>query len=218
MFILLIGAILYFGFNIGNVYFRAYQFQDAMTQESRFAAHNPNEVIIAHLRAQADSLGLPEGASKIQIRRKPNRDLDLVRIHRDRAAAVEGAGDRLQSARGEGLLSDRAPARKVMSWSDAVRWRDAQSGAVVFTNGVFDLLHVGHIDLLTAARALGDRLIVALNSDASVRRLKGPSAPRANRGRARVRGGGARVLSMRSRCSIRTRRSRSSWRSIRTCS
>lgn len=64
-----------------------------------------------------------------------------------------------------------------MSWSDAVRWRDAQSGAVVFTNGVFDLLHTGHIDLLTAARALGDRLIVALNSDDSVRRLKGPQRP-----------------------------------------
>ncbi|HLB08051.1 MAG TPA: D-glycero-beta-D-manno-heptose 1-phosphate adenylyltransferase [Gemmatimonadaceae bacterium] len=64
-----------------------------------------------------------------------------------------------------------------MSWSDAVRWRDAEPGVVVFTNGVFDLLHVGHIDLLTAARALGDRLVVALNSDASVRRLKGPPRP-----------------------------------------
>jgi len=64
-----------------------------------------------------------------------------------------------------------------MSRSDAVRWRDAESGSVVFTNGVFDLLHVGHIDLLTAARALGDQLIVGLNSDASVRRLKGPRRP-----------------------------------------
>ena len=73
IFILLIGATLYFGFNVGNVYWRAYQFQDAMTQESRFAAHNANEVIVAHLRAQADSLGLPDGAQKIQIRRKPNQ-------------------------------------------------------------------------------------------------------------------------------------------------
>ena len=72
IFVLLIGATLYFGFNIGNVYFRAYQFQDAMTQESRFAARNGNEIIIEHLRAQADSLELPEGAKKIQIRRKPN--------------------------------------------------------------------------------------------------------------------------------------------------
>ena len=64
-----------------------------------------------------------------------------------------------------------------MSWSDAVRWRRAQSGRVVFTNGVFDLLHVGHIDLLSAARALGDRLIIGLNSDKSVHRLKGPTRP-----------------------------------------
>jgi len=48
---------------------------------------------------------------------------------------------------------------------------------VVFTNGVFDLLHPGHIDLLTAARAAGDALVVGVNSDASVRRLKGPSRP-----------------------------------------
>ncbi len=90
---------------------------------------------------------------------------------------MDGEGDQLQSARGEGFLSVRAPARKVLSWSDAVGWREANSGLVVFTNGVFDLLHPGHIDLLTAARALGDRLIVGLNTDASVRRLKGPDRP-----------------------------------------
>lgn len=51
-------------------------------------------------------------------------------------------------------------------------------GKVVFTNGVFDLLHPGHIDLLTAARAAGDALVVGVNSDASVRRLgKGPERP-----------------------------------------
>jgi D-beta-D-heptose 7-phosphate kinase/D-beta-D-heptose 1-phosphate adenosyltransferase len=48
---------------------------------------------------------------------------------------------------------------------------------VVFTNGVFDLLHVGHIDVLTAARAEGDALVVGVNGDASVRRLKGPKRP-----------------------------------------
>ncbi|MBA2683142.1 MAG: D-glycero-beta-D-manno-heptose 1-phosphate adenylyltransferase [Gemmatimonadaceae bacterium] len=64
-----------------------------------------------------------------------------------------------------------------MSWSDAVRWREAESGLVVFTNGVFDLLHTGHIDLLIAARRLGDRLVVGINTDASVRRLKGPTRP-----------------------------------------
>jgi len=48
---------------------------------------------------------------------------------------------------------------------------------VVFTNGVFDLLHPGHVALLQKARALGDLLVVAVNSDASVRRLKGPGRP-----------------------------------------
>src|ERR671928_153715 len=48
---------------------------------------------------------------------------------------------------------------------------------VVFTNGCYDLLHPGHIRLLEQARSLGDILILALNTDASVRRFKGPSRP-----------------------------------------
>lgn len=48
---------------------------------------------------------------------------------------------------------------------------------IVFTNGVFDLLHAGHVRLLERARGLGDLLVVAINSDASVRRLKGPGRP-----------------------------------------
>lgn len=59
----------------------------------------------------------------------------------------------------------------------AVQWRAGQRGAVVFTNGVFDLLHRGHVDLLIAARALGDHLVVGINSDDSVHRLKGPGRP-----------------------------------------
>jgi rfaE bifunctional protein nucleotidyltransferase chain/domain len=53
----------------------------------------------------------------------------------------------------------------------------AEGRRVVFANGCFDLLHVGHVRYLRAARALGDLLIVGLNSDASVRRLKGPGRP-----------------------------------------
>ncbi len=48
---------------------------------------------------------------------------------------------------------------------------------IVFTNGCFDLLHVGHIRYLQEARSLGDRLVVALNTDASVQKLKGPTRP-----------------------------------------
>ena len=58
-----------------------------------------------------------------------------------------------------------------------MEWRARQTGAVVFTNGVFDLLHRGHADLLATARAAGDYLIVGVNSDDSVRRLKGPGRP-----------------------------------------
>jgi D-beta-D-heptose 7-phosphate kinase/D-beta-D-heptose 1-phosphate adenosyltransferase len=53
----------------------------------------------------------------------------------------------------------------------------AAGGSVVFTNGVFDVLHPGHVRYLQAARALGDALIVGVNSDRSVRALKGPSRP-----------------------------------------
>lgn len=58
-----------------------------------------------------------------------------------------------------------------------VRERQASGQRVVFTNGCFDLLHRGHTRLLQRARELGDVLIVGLNSDASVRSLKGPSRP-----------------------------------------
>jgi len=55
-------------------------------------------------------------------------------------------------------------------------WKQ-QGKTVVFTNGCYDLLHPGHVRLLEQARSLGDILILALNSDASVRRMKGPSRP-----------------------------------------
>ena len=52
-----------------------------------------------------------------------------------------------------------------------------KKGSVAFTNGVFDILHAGHVDLLSAARDAADALIVGVNSDESVRRLKGPTRP-----------------------------------------
>ncbi|NUQ19867.1 MAG: adenylyltransferase/cytidyltransferase family protein, partial [Gemmatimonadaceae bacterium] len=74
-------------------------------------------------------------------------------------------------------MSSFDPARKVHDWAGAKRWREQQRGRVVFTNGVFDLLHPGHLDVLRGARERGDALVVGLNSDASVRRLKGPERP-----------------------------------------
>lgn len=77
-----------------------------------------------------------------------------------------------------------------MSWPEAARWRESLAGPLVFTNGVFDLLHPGHIDVLAAARREGAALVVGLNTDDSVRRLKGPTRPvRGERDRAYVLAG-----------------------------
>lgn len=70
------------------------------------------------------------------------------------------------------------PTEKIIERADLLRrYRRPRSGTLVFTNGCFDLLHRGHVEYLYAARQLGDVLVVGLNSDASVRRLKGPSRP-----------------------------------------
>ena len=72
------------------------------------------------------------------------------------------------------------PNPKLLGLSDAVSRREALGKAgkrVVLTNGVYDLLHTGHLYFLQNARALGDGLFVALNGDASVRALKGPLRP-----------------------------------------
>jgi len=65
---------------------------------------------------------------------------------------------------------------QVLTLSQALAWRAAQTGQVVFTNGHFDLLHVGHVRYLQAARAMGAALIVGLNSDASTAARK-PGRP-----------------------------------------
>jgi glycerol-3-phosphate cytidylyltransferase len=76
--------------------------------------------------------------------------------------------------RAERLFGER------FSLDDAVAWREAlraQGRRVVFTNGVFDVLHAGHVTYLAWAREQGDALLVGLNTDDSVRRLKGERRP-----------------------------------------
>jgi D-beta-D-heptose 7-phosphate kinase/D-beta-D-heptose 1-phosphate adenosyltransferase len=89
--------------------------------------------------------------------------------------AVAREGDLL-----EALTPQRGSARKVATRTGAVeqveRWR-RRGWRVGFTNGCFDLLHPGHVHLLAQARGWCDRLVVGLNSDASVKRLKGPERP-----------------------------------------
>ncbi len=80
----------------------------------------------------------------------------------------------------EALTPERGALRKVMSRASAAeqveRWR-RRGWRIGFTNGCFDLLHPGHVHLLEQARSWCDRLVVGLNSDASVKRLKGPARP-----------------------------------------
>jgi rfaE bifunctional protein nucleotidyltransferase chain/domain len=86
-------------------------------------------------------------------------------------------------------------AGKVRPLPAAAAWRQSVAGPVVFTNGVFDLLHPGHVELLEAARREGTALVVGVNSDASARRLgKGDGRPVvAEAARARVLAGLAAV-------------------------
>jgi D-beta-D-heptose 7-phosphate kinase/D-beta-D-heptose 1-phosphate adenosyltransferase len=78
-------------------------------------------------------------------------------------------------SRGNPAARERVLARRAAA--AAVRAAQRRGEQVVFTNGCFDLLHVGHVRSLEQARSLGDRLLVAVNRDASVRRIKGPSRP-----------------------------------------
>ncbi|MGH7562763.1 MAG: adenylyltransferase/cytidyltransferase family protein [Gemmatimonadales bacterium] len=84
---------------------------------------------------------------------------------------------------------------KIVSLDEAVRWRGRLDGPLVFTNGVFDLLHPGHVEYLEAARDLGSHLLVAVNTDRSALSLaKGPARPVADQSaRARVVAGLASV-------------------------
>ena len=69
---------------------------------------------------------------------------------------------------------------KLLTLAEAIAWRErlrAQGKKAVLTNGVFDLLHTGHLHYLQEARRLGDALLIAINSDESVRLLKGPTRP-----------------------------------------
>lgn len=73
LFLLIFSAIMYFGVNAGEIYYRYVQYKDAMSQEIRFRSHLPTERIKANLRAVADSLGLPEDAGIVTVTRDRGR-------------------------------------------------------------------------------------------------------------------------------------------------
>ncbi|WP_200890675.1 D-glycero-beta-D-manno-heptose 1-phosphate adenylyltransferase [Pedobacter lusitanus] len=78
------------------------------------------------------------------------------------------------------MMMNHSPSHKIVSLSELTplvnHWK-GEGKKIVFTNGCFDLLHAGHITYLTEAASLGDILIIGLNSDDSVSRLKGPARP-----------------------------------------
>ena len=74
-------------------------------------------------------------------------------------------------------MIDKDEAKSEMNLENRVAQLKKEGKTIVFTNGCFDILHAGHVRYLQAARALGDVLIVGLNSDESVRGLKGPTRP-----------------------------------------
>jgi rfaE bifunctional protein nucleotidyltransferase chain/domain len=78
------------------------------------------------------------------------------------------------------MMTLRDPMDKIMTWDEAAQWRSTlheEGRKLVVTNGCFDLMHRGHATYLQQARACGDALLVAINSDASVQAIKGPLRP-----------------------------------------
>lgn len=86
--LLVLAAVVYFGVNVGEVYWRYYQFRDDMQQEVRFAAHYTSDAIAGRLRAAADSLGLPEAAGHVIIRRSSS----MISVESDYDEPVELPG------------------------------------------------------------------------------------------------------------------------------
>ncbi len=109
-----------------------------------------------------DALRLANTAGGIAVSRVgtyPVKQEELIDAWETKAPAPDFAPDTWETA-----------AEKIRAWQ-------ARGETVVFTNGCFDILHRGHITYLAQARALGDRLVIGVNSDDSVRRLKGPTRP-----------------------------------------
>ena len=142
-----------------------------------------------HVHAGAGERGAARGrGAPLELRRRPRgheaRHGD--RVTRDELAEADPPRRGGARARMMGRVLDLEAARAVAERPRAAGRR------VVLANGCFDLLHVGHVRYLEAARALGDLLIVGVNGDAAVRRLKGPGRPLMPAARARRDPGGAR--------------------------
>ena len=117
------------------------------------------------------ALGLAAGADPVQAARIGIHAAELAVTKRGTAVV------RYQELLRRASLEEQAgplSLKEVVARVEAERFLGK---TIVFTNGVFDILHAGHVQLLRRARALGDVLVVGVNSDASTRRLKGPTRP-----------------------------------------
>jgi rfaE bifunctional protein nucleotidyltransferase chain/domain/rfaE bifunctional protein kinase chain/domain len=124
---------------------------------------------LTHAVAAASAFVAAGGASAIgRVDAGPAPSRDGVRPRNDFATSSQSRDESATTLNGD------SPRLRCGAVVERVR---AEGGTVVATGGCFDLLHPGHVHTLQAARALGDCLVVCLNSDASVRRLKGPSRP-----------------------------------------
>ena len=113
-----------------------------------------------------DAAKLANVAAGIVVGKVGTQPITLLELR----ASLEINGDGVTGSFINRIASLSAAVIQVQAWK-------ASGQKIVFTNGCFDLLHPGHIHLLNRAKNLGDRLVVGLNSDASVRRLKGPKRP-----------------------------------------
>jgi D-beta-D-heptose 7-phosphate kinase/D-beta-D-heptose 1-phosphate adenosyltransferase len=117
-------------------------------------------------RSLSQAMHIANAAAGVVVSKLGTATADIAEVMHELSAQSDQSGGPPQT----GLQSLPATAQLV------ARWRE-QGLTVGFTNGCFDILHPGHVALLAAARQRCDRLVVALNSDDSVRRLKGPTRP-----------------------------------------
>jgi D-beta-D-heptose 7-phosphate kinase/D-beta-D-heptose 1-phosphate adenosyltransferase len=135
-----------------------------------FDVSGAGDTVIAAL-----ALAYASGMSMVQAMRVSNAAAGVV-VSKVGTATVQ-PGELLHELGGDDDGRQRSPMRTLDETRDLVaHWKD-QGLTVGFTNGCFDILHAGHVSLLAAARGCCDRLVVALNSDASVARLKGQGRP-----------------------------------------
>ncbi|HEX5996023.1 MAG TPA: PfkB family carbohydrate kinase [Jiangellales bacterium] len=144
--------------------------------------------VSAVVKAMAEGAGLPEAAASGVAEATAWVAAGGVNAHVERPAPPVGLGEpgraeKSHRAASNGLLPFDAPSGGVHSngagstGAEAVAAVRARGGTVVATGGCFDIVHAGHVSCLEAARRMGDALVVLINSDASVRRLKGPGRP-----------------------------------------